>query len=134
MATEKDMQVFQESLKGQKAARDRFGTPMVEGEIIAYATAQNSAAHLKVGKILKVTRTPYTSHKSVRKADGSGWDYIPVMDQKVVLSVRGAEKHGDGEWKLQQKASRFENIHNAIVLTDVKPEILELFKDINVPE
>lgn len=134
MATEKDMQVFQESLKGQKTARDRFGTPMVEGEIIAYATAANSAAHLKVGKILKVTRTPVQRHKSVRKADGSGWDYVPYTDQKVVLTVRGADRHSDGPWTLQQKSSRFENIHNAIVLTDVKPEILELFKDIKPTE
>ena len=130
MATEKDRQVFQESLKGMKAARDRFGTPMVEGEIIAYAVARNSAAHLKVGKIVKVTRRPTKRNVSIKQPDGT-WQYTSVDDQAVSINVRGAEKSGD-KWELQMKVSTLQNIHNAIVLTDPKQEIVDLFKDVPV--
>lgn len=138
MATEKEKQVFQEALKGQKVARDRFGTPMVAGEIIAYAISSNSSAHLKVGKILKVNRTDTVRRTSLRQPDGS-WTYAEVPDQKISLTVRGADNHVgyDGSstgWKLQKNSSRLENIHNIIVLTEVKQEILDLYKDIHPTE
>jgi hypothetical protein len=122
----KDKQVFTESLKGLKTAKDRFGTPIIAGEIIAYATVQYQSPIMKVAKILEVKRKDST--KSVRHGD----DWVDIPDQKISLRVQGAHKSSwnqEGEWALQQKSS-LKKIENVIVLTDPTEEILYLFKDV----
>ena len=123
----KDKLAFTESLKGLKTARDRFGTPIEAGEIIAYATVQYQSPIMKVAKILEVKRKDST--RGVRQSDGS---YIQKPDQKITLRVQGAHKSSwnqDGGWELQQKSS-LKKIENVIILTDPTPEVLELFKDV----
>ena len=122
----KDKLVFKESLKGFKIARDRFGTPIAEGEIIAYATIQYQSPIMKVAKILEVKRKEGT--KNVHQ--NGAWVNVP--DQKITLRVQGAHKSSwneDGEWALQQK-STLKKIENVIILTDPAPEIVELFEDV----
>jgi len=125
--SKKDKLVFTESLKGLKTARDRFGTPIEVGEIIAYATVQYQSPTMKVAKILEVKRKDTTN--SVRQSDGS---YIHKPDQSITLRVQGAHKSSwnqDGEWELQNKSS-LKKIENVIVLTNPTEEILYLFKDV----
>ena len=127
--SKKDKQVFTESLKGLKTAKDRFGTPIIAGEIIAYATVQYQSPIMKVAKILEVKRKDST--KSIRQSDGS---YISKPDQKISLRVQGANKcswnhNNEGGWELQQKSS-LRKIENVIILTNPTQEILDLFKDI----
>ncbi len=114
--SEKNKQVFTESLKGLKTARDRFGTPIAVGEIIAYATVQYQSPIMKVAKILDITRK----------------DGATIEDQKLTLRVQGAHKSSwnqEGDWALQQKSS-LKKIENVIVITDPTEEILYLFKDV----
>jgi len=122
----KDKQVFKESLKGLKTAKDRFGTPIIDGEIIAYATTQYKSPVMKVAKILEVKRKMGT--KGIRQ----GGAYVQVPDQKVTLRIRGATKSSwdeNGNWELQQ-ASSLKKIENVIILTDPIQEIVDLFEDI----
>ncbi len=126
MSSEKDKQVFTESLKGLKTARDRFGTPIAEGEIIAYATIQYKSPIMKVAKILEVKR------KEGTKQVNQGGKWVSVPDQKITLRVQGAHKsswNDGGDWALQQK-STLKKIQNVIILTDPAPEIVELFEDV----
>jgi len=116
MGDKKDKQVFTETLQGLKIARDVFGTPIVEGEIILYAVMSGHSIDWRVGKILEV----------VRKKDQ--WSR-----ETLKLKVRRAEKgwrSKNFEWTLQEKHSYLTNVNNAFVLTDPKPEIAELFKDV----
>jgi hypothetical protein len=122
----KDKQVFKESLKGLKTAKDRFGTPIIEGEIIAYATVQWKSPIMKVAKILEVKRKEGTKNVS----QGGAW--VTVPDQKVTLRVQGATKSSwdeNGKWELQQ-ASTLKKIENVIILTNPVQEVVDLFKDV----
>ena len=114
----KDKQVFTESLKGLKTAKDRFGTPIAVGEIIAYATVQYQSPIMKVAKILGISRE-----------EGMTGD---IDDQRLTLRVQGANKNSwnqEGDWELQQKSS-LKKIENVIVITNPTEEILYLFKDV----
>lgn len=118
MSSPKDKQVFTESLKGLKTAKDRFGTPIAVGEIIAYATVQYQSPIMKVAKILAISRK-----------EGASGD---IDDQRLTLRVQGAHKsvwNQEGDWALQQKSS-LKKIDNVIVITDPTEEILYLFKDV----
>lgn len=126
MSTAKEKQVFKESLKGLKTAKDRFGTPIIAGEIIAYATVQYQSPTMKVAKILKVNRKEST--EMVKQGD----KWVPVPSQKITLLVQGAQKWGSDEsckWELQGKSS-LKKIENVLVITNPTQEILDLFKDI----
>lgn len=122
-ATTKNKTVFIENLEGKKTAKDRFGTPMVAGEIIAYAVSQRSSARLKVGKILSVKRK--TVKRNRWNANG---DRELYNDQSISLVLQGADKFG-GKWVLQKQHSTLQHIHNAIVLTNPSQEIMDLFAD-----
>jgi len=126
MSSAKDKQVFTESLKGLKTARDRFGTPIAAGEIIAYATVQWKSPIMKVAKIIEVKR------KEGTKMVNQGGKWVSTPDQKVTLRVQGAMKSSwdeDGKWELQN-ASTLKKIENVIILTDPVQEVVDLFKDI----
>jgi len=126
MPSAKDKQVFTESLKGLKTAKDRFGTPIVNGEIIAYATVQWKSPIMKVAKIIEIKR------KEGTKNVNQGGKWVSVPDQKVTLRVQGATKSSwdeNGKWELQN-ASTLKKIENVIVLTDPVQEVIDLFKDI----
>jgi len=126
MSKKKKKQVFTESLKGLKTAKDRFGTPIVNGEIIAYATVQWKSPIMKVAKIIEIKRKEGTKNVS------QGGKWVSVPDQKVTLRVQGATKSSwdeNGKWELQQ-ASTLKKIENVIVLTDPIQEVVDLFKDI----
>ncbi len=116
MNDKKDKQVFTETLKGLEIARDVFGTPIVEGEIILYAVMSGHSIDWRVGKILEV----------IRKKDV--WDR-DTLKLKVRRATKGWGTKSQ-DWTLQDKHSYLTNVNNAFVLTDPKPEITELFKDI----
>ncbi len=118
----KDKQVFIDSLNGKKIARDVFGTPIIEGEIILHAAGGGTTPEMRVLKILEV-----------RNKESTGW-HNGKRNQtfmKVSLKVRRATKGWrSNDWTLQERASFITSLKNCIVLTDPKPEILELFKDV----
>lgn len=122
MSTEKDKQVFKDTLTGKTIARDVFGTPMVEGEIILHA-AGGQTPEMRVLKILEV-----------RNKEKTGYHFGKTNQRwtEVSLKVRRAERgwSGKGTWTLQERPSFITTLQNCIVLTSPKPEILDLFKDV----
>jgi len=120
---DKDKQVFKDSLSGKTIARDVFGTPMFEGEILLHA-AGGQMPEMRVLKILEVRNKEKTGYYNQQRNQ----TYTEVS-LKVRRAVRGYGSKGQG-WKLQDRASFITTLQNCIVLTDPKPEILELFKDI----
>lgn len=121
--TEKDKQVFKDTLTGKTIARDVFGTPMVEGEILIHATGGTSA-EMRVLKILLVRNT--------QKSRG-GYGGRPLESfTEVSLKVRRATKvwRSKNDWVLQDRHSFITTLQNCVVITDPTPAILELFKDV----
>lgn len=122
---DKDKRVFKDKLSGKTIARDVFDTPMFEGEFLLHAAGGHSSAEMRVLKILEVR-----NKTEIR----GGYNGRPRKEHTVVsLKVRRATRKGWGEnqgWILQDRASFIKSLDNAIVLTDPKPEIVELFKDI----
>lgn len=117
MSIEKDKKVFQDKLKGNWIPEDIFGTPMVVGEILLYATGGGgSAISWRVGKILEVVVKENewgdVTHKLKMRRAEQGWR---VEDKK---------------WELMAKPSYLTNVHNAFVLTHPEPEVAKLFKDV----
>jgi len=113
--TDKDKQVFKDILKGNWVPEDVFGTPMVVGELLLYATGGGGGAICwRVGKIIEVV---------VKKRDwGNG-----IMHK---LKLRSAQKWGT-EWQMVDRYTYLTNVNNAFVLTDPSEIIVELFKDAN---
>ena len=121
MNDSKNKQVFKDSLSGKTIARDCFGTPMIEGEIILHATGGTSA-EMRVLKILEVINKEHTRWVNGKR----------VPSVKVLLKVRRATRGYSNRkpWTLQDNVSRISTLENCVVITDPKPEILELFKDV----
>lgn len=123
--TEKEKQIFKDTLTGKIIARDVFGTPMIEGEILLHA-AGGQTPEMRVLKILEVRNKEKTGYHFGKT--GQSWI-------EVSLKVRRAERRGSGwnrrgKWTLQDRHSFITTLQNCIVLTDPKPEILDLFKDV----
>ena len=126
MSDEKDKQVFKDKLSGKTIARDVFDTPMFEGELLLHAAGGHSSAEMRVLKILEVrnkteTRGGYNGRPST--------EYVSVS-LKVRRATRGWGRNSK-KWTLQDRVSFIKSLENCIVLTDPKPEIVELFKDVN---
>jgi len=118
----KDRRAFKDTLTGKTIARDVFGTPMFEGEILLHA-AGGTSAEMRVLKILEVRN----------KIDyRGGYNGRPRTEYVVVsLKVRRATKSWhSNDWTLQDRVSYIKTLENCVVVTDPKPDILELFKDI----
>lgn len=122
---DKDKQVFKDKLSGKTIARDVFGTPMLEGELVLHAAGSRSSAEMRVLKILEVrNKTEYRGGYGGRPRS----EYT-VVSLKVRRATRGWGKNNQ-KWTLQDRHSFIKTIENCIVLTDPKPEIVELFKDV----
>lgn len=119
--TIKNKQIFKDKLSGKMIAKDCFDVPMIEGEIILHASG-SQPLQLRVLKILKVI-----NKEKIGVHNGTYGPYTHIS-LKVRRATRGVYNHH--EWKLEGNISHITTIDNAIVLTDPKPEILELFKDV----
>lgn len=117
MNTKKDKKIFADKLKGNWIPEDIFGTPMVVGEILLYATGGGgSAISWRVGKIIEVvTKENHwgePTHKLKMRRAEQGW------------------RIKDKEWELMERPSYLSNVHNAFVLTHPDPAVAKLFKDV----
>ncbi len=121
----KNKQIFKDTLSGKEIAKDIFETPMVEGEIILYSGRYNGSDQMMIAKIIKVKRP---SSKNSRH-DSFGQLIWREPHQKIKLRVRRCIKNCSG-WHIMKNNSNISKIDNVIVLTNPKPEILRLFKDI----
>lgn len=121
MNATKDKQVFKDTLTGKTIARDCFDTPMIEGEIILHATG-GTTAEMRVLKILEV----------INKDKSHWFSGKNISSVQVILKVRRATRGWGNKkpWTLQKTVSRITTLKNCVVITNPKPEILELFKDV----
>jgi len=121
MADDKDKRVFKDKLSGKTIAYDVFDTPMFEGEFLLHA-AGGTSPEMRVLKILEVRNAQaYRGGYGNRKRE----KFIQVS-----LKVRRATRWGRGDWVLQDRQSYIKSLENCIVLTNPKPELIELFKDV----
>jgi hypothetical protein len=117
----KDKRIFKDTLTGKTVARDIFDTPMIEGEFLLHA-AGGTSPEMRVLKILEVRNA---------LAWRGGFRGQPREQYTVVsLKVRRATRWRRGDWILQDRHSYIKSLENCIVLTDPKPELIELFKDV----
>jgi len=123
MTDEKDKRVFKDVLSGKTIARDIFDTPMFEGEFLLHA-AGGTSPEMRVLKILEVRN----KLEWVGGYGGTQRRQNTVVSLKVRRATRGWGSNG--KWTLQERASFIKTLDHAIVLTDPKPELIELFKDI----
>lgn len=117
MNATKDKKVFEDKLKGTWIPEDIFGTPMVVGEIILYATGGGgSAISWRVGKIIEVVTKENEwgdiTHKLKMRRAEQGW----LPDEK--------------KWVLMEKNSYLTNVYNAFVLTHPDKAVAKLFKGV----
>ena len=117
----KDKQIFKDTLTGKTIARDVFDTPMIEGEFLLHA-AGGHRPEMRVLKILEV--------RNKTKWRGGFRNSPREQYTEVSLKVRRATRWRGGDWTLQDRHSYISSLDNCIVLTDPKPELVELFKDV----
>jgi len=115
----KDAHVFKQTLKGLWTPLDVFGTPMVVGEILLYATGGGSGGiDWRVGKIVEIIERE------------ESWSHSTTKKMKMKRAVKGYNRAKGVIWELQERYAYLTNVENAFVLTHPKPEIVELFKDV----
>ncbi len=119
----KDKQIFKDTLTGKTIARDVFNTPMIEGEILLHA----AGGHRPEMRVLKILEVRNKTKRRYSMRNQTGKTYVEVS-LKVRRATKGWRKKND--WTLQERHSFITSLDNCIVLTDPKPEILELFKDV----
>lgn len=95
---------------------------MIEGEILIHA-AGGHRPEMRILKILEV--------RNKQKSRGGYGGRPHEQYTEVSLKVRRATRWDRGDWILQDRHSYITSLDNCIILTDPKPEILELFKDVN---
>lgn len=116
----KDAYVFKQNLKGNWTPLDVFGTPMIVGEIILYATGGGSGGiDWRVGKIVEIIDKPdpYRPRYGIKK-------------MKMKRATKGYNHAKGSIWELQERCAYLSNVENAFVLTHPSPEIAALFKDV----
>ena len=121
--TDKNKQVFKDTLTGKTIARDVFDTPMVEGEFLLHA-AGGHRPEMRVLKILEVRN----KLEWVGGYGGTPRRQHTIVSLKVRRATKGWSKKNS--WTLQDRHSFITSLENCIVLTDPKPELVELFKDV----
>lgn len=113
--SDRKKEAFKKELKGEPIAYDLFGVPILEGDYILYAVAQQSAAEIKIGKILAVIdKKDDWSSKVTRKA----------KVQRVEQGWRTEDK-----WELGGRPSYLTKFDKVVVLKDVPSEILKIIED-----
>jgi len=122
---DRDKRVFKDKLSGKTIARDVFDTPMFEGELVLHAAGSRSKAEMRVLKILEVRN----KQESYGGYNGRPRTEHTVVSLKVRRATRGWGKNSN-KWTLQDRHSFIKSIDNCIVLTNPKPEIVEIFKDV----
>jgi hypothetical protein len=122
MTDDKDKRVFKDKLSGKTIARDIFDTPMFEGEFLLHA-AGGTSPEMRVLKILEVR------NKMKWKYGAHGKTEHVEVSLKVRRATRGWGSHRN-KWTLQDRHSFIKTLDHCIVLTDPKPELVELFKDV----
>lgn len=112
--SDRKKEAFKKELKGEAIAYDLFNVPILQGDYILYAVAQNSAAEIKIGKILDVVdKKDRWSSKVTRKA-------------KVQRVEQGWRRDG---WSLGERASYLTKFDKVVVLQDVPEEVLKIIED-----
>lgn len=117
--SDRKKQVFEKTLRGEPVGYDMLGRPLIEGDVVAYATGSGSRqVDIKLGKILEVTR----KYKSE-------WTDEKVTKIRVQRVEKGWGRNND-TWVRGARASYLSNFDHVIRMeADELPErVTELFE------
>lgn len=117
MDAAREKQVFLKGLKGEPIGLDSLGTPLFVGDILIYATTQDTRATLKFGKITKFLEkdTTYYNHETKQH----------VRKEFVKVQVRTVVKECD-IWVVGGLG--IPNTRQALLMKDSPQEILDVLE------
>lgn len=112
----REKKVFVAKLKGEPLGEDSLGNELFVGDIIAYATTQDTSATLKFGKIIKLME----QERVHRNPNGQ-----MMRKQFVKVQVRTVRRWTNN-W--QTGGLGVPNTNNAILMRDPPQEIIDLLE------